>query len=454
MSDTGFAQEPAVPAPPQVAPPVAPTMAVAPNPVAFSLTPATAHGGILDYATTAGRKMYANATAKLDDDQFDCVADDLYSFLKALKDRAREYGWDEPGIGILSIPDDPVNPQEFKSLIESHGELDLQTILDFETSYIQGQSRSAQDAAQLYRCLMASISKEGKKKILVWEDHYTVNGLGSGNLLLKIIIRESHLDTNATSASIRKRLTNLDRYLPTIGHDVTKFNNYVKLMVDGLRSRGEVTNDLLINLFKGYSACTDKEFIDYIRRKEDSFEEGAMITPDQLMKYADEKYKSLLQKGIWNAPDANEEKILALQVEINKLKNGKRSQQGKKKSEKQSTTKNSKNKPRWFSRRPGEDELKTPKEWNGVKWYYCHKDTGGKCDGKWRQHKPSQCKGKSYQFVDTRKGNDDKNTSSKRKFTGERANAQKKRSLMLKESIKAASAIVDESDGVSSSDEN
>ena len=105
----------------------------------FSLTPATAHGGILDYTTASGRKLYASATAKLEEDLFDCVADDLYLFLKALKDRAREYGWDEEGIGILSILNDPNNPTEFKSLIESHGEIDLSTIHTFEESYLNGR---------------------------------------------------------------------------------------------------------------------------------------------------------------------------------------------------------------------------------------------------------------------------------------------------------------------------
>ena len=114
----------------------------------FSLTPATAHGGILDYTTASGRKLYASATAKLEEDLFDCVADDLYSFLKALKDRAREYGWDEEGIGILSIPNDPNNPTEFKSLIESHGEIDLSTIHALEESYLNGHRRSAQDEDQ------------------------------------------------------------------------------------------------------------------------------------------------------------------------------------------------------------------------------------------------------------------------------------------------------------------
>ena len=299
---------------------------------------------------------------------------------------------------------------------------------------------------------MNSISKEGKKKILVWEDQYQIGRYGSRNLLLKIIIRENHLDTNATSALIRKKLTNLDRYLPTIGQDITKFKTYVKLLVDGLRSRGEVTNDLLINLFKGYSACSDKEFIEYIKRKEDSFEEGKEITPDELMKYADEKYKTLLQKGLWNAPDANEEKILALQVEINKLKS--KSAKGKKSTKSKSNTKNKvrKERPSWFSKRPKELELTKAKEWNGIKWYYCHKDTGGKCEGVWRQHTPAACKGKAHTF----KQKQNQKENSKRKSDEISGDYDKsKRELKLKKSIKAASALIESSEENSgSSDEN
>ena len=421
------------------------------DPVEFALSPAMAHNGIIDYSTTQGRKMYSAATAKLSEDLYDCNAEDLYTFLKALKERAREYSWDMDGVGIMSIPDDPVNPTMFKSMIDNHGEIDIETIRAFEEVYVQGRSRSAQDAALLYKCLMNSISKEGKKKILVWEDQYQIGRYGSGNLLLKVIVRESHLDTNATSASIRKKLTNLDRYLPTIGQDITKFNTYVKLL-DGLRSRGEVTNDLLINLFKGYSACSDKEFIEYIKRKEDSFEEGREITPDQLMKYADEKYKTLLQKGSWNAPDANEEKILSLQVEINKLKN--KSAKGKKPSKQKPNAKGKakKEKPSWFNKRPKESELSKPREWNGIKWYYCHKDTGGKCEGVWRQHTPATCKGKAHTF----KHKQSQRESSKRKSDEIGNDYNKtKRELKLKKGIKAASALIESSeDNSDSSEEN
>ena len=80
------------------------------------------------------------------------------------------------------------------------------------------------------------------------------------------------MDTNATSSSIRTKLTNLDRYLLSIGQNITKFNIYENIIVEGLKSRGEVTQDLIINLFKGYLTCTDKEFVSYINRKQDKFE--------------------------------------------------------------------------------------------------------------------------------------------------------------------------------------
>ena len=420
--------------------------AVAPNPgaaaqaPAFALTPATAVGGVIDYNTAAGRKLYSAATAKVEEDLFDCTPDDLYGFLRAVKDRAREFGWDQAGVGILSIPDDPVNPTSFKSLLEQHGEITLQEIREFEETYIDQPNRSAQDTAQLYRCLMASLSKEGKRKILVWEDQYTIEDLGSGNLLLKIIVRESHLDTNATSTLIRTKLTELDSYLPTIGHDITKFNTYVKLLVDGLRSRGETTTDLLTNLFKGYLACSDRDFCDYITRKQDAWEEGMDIQPDRLMKHAADKYKTLLQKGLWNAPDKNEEKILALQSEIRKLKRKDTSGERNSASGKGKTPK-----PSWFDKKPGNADLHKSREWNGKTWWYCHPDTGGKCDGKHRLHKPSECKGRGF------KKNTDEQNAKKPRYDSKKKSKEPK--LQLNRALQAAAAIAEHDEADSSASE-
>jgi hypothetical protein len=74
-------------------------------------------------------------------------------------------------------------------------------------------------------------------------------------------------------------------------------------------------------LFKGYAVlCSDKEFVNYIKRKYETYEEGTDIDPDDLMKLADMKYKILKEAGKWNAPSPGEEKILALEAQIKGLK--------------------------------------------------------------------------------------------------------------------------------------
>jgi hypothetical protein len=172
----------------------------------------------------------------------------------------------------------------------------------------------------MYQSLMNSISKEGKDKITIWKSQYCIGQRPSGNLLLKIIIQESHLDTNATATSIRKKLSSLDVYILTINSDITKFNVHVSLLIDLLAARGKTTQDLLTNLFKGYQAATDKTFVEYIGRKLEKYEEGDMVTPEALMEQADNKFKLLKEGGMWNAPSEQEEKILDLQAELKNLK--------------------------------------------------------------------------------------------------------------------------------------
>lgn len=111
---------------------------------------------------------------------------------------------------------------------------------------------------------MNSLSIEGTQKASIWKEKYTVSGVPSGTALLKVIIRESSIDKNATSRHIRQKLSSLDTYLPSIGHDISKMNCYVKDLIRQLNARGETTTDLLIKLFKGYNASSDGDFVRYI----------------------------------------------------------------------------------------------------------------------------------------------------------------------------------------------
>jgi hypothetical protein len=110
----------------------------------------------------------------------------------------------------------------------------------------------------------------------------------------------------------------------TIGSDITKFNGYARLLIDSLAARGESSNDLLTNLFKGYEAATDKIFVDYICRKKERYKEGEDVTADALMEQANRKYKLIKENVTWNAPSEQEEKILALMPEVKSLNNFKK----------------------------------------------------------------------------------------------------------------------------------
>ncbi len=106
----------------------------------------------------------------------------------------------------------------------------------------------------------------------------------SGVALLKVIIRESHLDTSATTNQSRTKLSVLDTYILTINSDIGKFNQYVKLLIQSLTARNQKANDLLINLFKkAYGSVSDEVFRTWLVRKQDGHEEGNELTSDELM---------------------------------------------------------------------------------------------------------------------------------------------------------------------------
>ena len=393
-SGTGVTREPEEPPlpprpparqlrPPEVPPP-APT---------FALSPALATRGIIDYSSRAGEKIYSSATKELDTTKYDGEAQGLIAFLELLEERATNFGWDT---SIMMVPDGNGNPT---NLLTEYGTLTVEQVRAHEESYLNTQTRNAQDSNLLYECIMNSISTECKAKLTIWKKEYKCDNLPSGNLLLKILIRECHLDTNATVGGIRNRLSALDTYLPTVGYNITKFNMYVKNLVDQLRARGEFTNDLLINLFKGYLAATDKSFTTYIDKKLEAYEEGQDMTADQLMLWARNKYDLLLDKGTWNAPTEQEEKIIALQAQLKEMEkklSAKKPQQNQKGKSKSGTKPNDKKKskrvekPEWFTKKP--TDIHKTVQWNNREWNWCGKDTEGHCE-LYVIHKPSDCKG-------------------------------------------------------------
>jgi hypothetical protein len=170
----------------------------------FALSPGLYNNRVIDYSTPQGNKLFNKSVEKLQDDLFDVDSENLHGFLNALDDKTMNFGWKE----ILTVPLDADDPfDDLVYVVTNYGEISLSTIRDHVKTYIDSPTRAAQDSYALYMCLMNSLSRIGKNKIALYKKDYTVNQNGtiyfSGVLLLKVIIRESRVDTRSTVRHIR-----------------------------------------------------------------------------------------------------------------------------------------------------------------------------------------------------------------------------------------------------------
>ena len=390
------------------------------DPPRFALTPAGAITDWLDYQSKIRMSICKQAIKSLyvEGEGFDCTPDGLYMFIQLLDMRAKEMTWSEDQMGVMQIPDDFKDPDEYSYFLDYYGKIELETIQEWEQTYCKLRCRAAQDTVMLYQCIMNLLSDEGKAKVLIWKDEYQIEGYELGIALAKVVIRESHLDTNATVSTIRTQLSSLDKFILTIGSDITKFNQHVKLLVTSLPARKEETKDLLIYLFKAYVAVQDQVFVRYIEDKRTEYENGKEMSPDKLMELANNKYKNLKLAGKWNAPSPTEEKIVALESKISKMLKAQKSWKKEAKEKPKVLFKNNDKgeKPLWLKKHtPPEDHcLSKPRKWGVTPWYWCTKETGGKCGGKWRVHKPSECKGLKRKSDKEKPKHNKKDTKKKR----------------------------------------
>jgi hypothetical protein len=114
---------------------------------------------------------------------------------------------------------------------------------------------------------MASLSENTLTTLLLKKDECYVGDQPSGNLLLRVIIRESSLDNNANTSIIRTKLSKLDQYMPVCKGNIKIFNEYVQLQLHLLNARGETTDDLLVRLFTAYKVASDANFRQPAKKK-------------------------------------------------------------------------------------------------------------------------------------------------------------------------------------------
>jgi hypothetical protein len=239
---------------------------------------------------------------------------------EALMQRASESAWDATGADILNIPD---SNGTRRNVISEYGLLSAQNIRDHTRTYHTRQTCQAQNGVQMGQCLINSMTEAGKLKIMKESDAYYVDGILSGPLLLKLILKKSIIDSRATSANLREQRTTLDSYMASVACNVELFNQHVKEVVAGLRARGESTDELVVNLFKAYRVVGYSEFSRYMKNKRDAYDDGEDVQPDPLVSVALAKSQSLIESGVWNMMSPNQERLVALLSEVNMLKDRK-----------------------------------------------------------------------------------------------------------------------------------
>ena len=384
-----------------------------------ALTPALDIAGTLRYRTNKTHYyLWKSGTKSLEDELFDCTPDTFFQMIKSLEERANEMGWTKED-GILWVRR---KGGELINLLEGYGSISLKRIQRHERTYWNNGYRKSQDDRMLYECIMNSLSPDGKQKINVHKNEYHLKDgnkrIPSGLCLFKVLVRESYLDSNATTSMIRQQLAKLHEYMESVGNDVIKFNNHVKMLLTALHARNESTLDLLTYLFEAYAICKDKEFNKFIRDLQTDHDMGTRKLDDmELMALAEKKYKIMKTLNKWEAPTLEDEKLLALQAKLEKVQDklnkvGQRRKRLKEEedgSKKRKKIDKSKKKPDWFNHSPKPGKEHETREWNGAIWYYCCEKTGGKCGGMWRTHPPKKCRG-----IGKKQGNDDKK-SRKRK---------------------------------------
>lgn len=386
----------------------------------FSPTPGQLERGVIDWNSKRGKKIYETASRSLFDEgeKFDCSSDKLKTLLEKLDDRAHTFYWQGRKDTILEIPKDlKKTKKKHINLLKGFARLSYEHLYKYEKNYISRPVRQAQDTAMLYDCLMNSLSTVGIEKIQNYKKEYYLGPFDkdgdtwkSGILLLKIIIRESYIDSRAKVSAIRNQMASLPTYIEEVGYDIIKFNDRVNTLVAELRAHGHTSTDLLVNLLRSYVEVKDDDFRKYIKEKESQYEEGELtLTPKRIMHLAQQKYKILVNKGAWKKPTEDQQKIAVLQAELSKFKKKGKSKPNNDKEKKKKVLTD----PEWLANHtpPDASEMKQPKKWKDKDFYWCSKKTGGKCNGKWRRHKPSECKGIAH----LKNGGDKKRKDAKEK---------------------------------------
>lgn len=353
---------------------------------------------LLNYATTQGQKIYYENT-KGASTKFELESSSLLRALEDILAHAHAAGWTHEGANIIDIP----SRAGTKNIITHFSQLTEDEVKAHALTYLGRPSRQEQNSEMMHTYLVNSLSESAKNKLLAQRDFYIVNQSYSGPLFFFLMMRKVCTSNEATILQLRDSLTHLDSYMATVTWNIDVFNQHVQELRDGLLSRGATVHDseLILQLFRAYGVVSDSNFTRYIETLRNNYEDQLrIVTPDELMQLALNKYQTLKLRGEWTQPTHEAKQLQALSAQVAALKDkqlklseskrrDKKDKKGNKKQSKKGNNKhsntNDNDKWAWLKVAPkeGESQVKTM---NDVEWYWC------KHHQKWQRHKTDECR--------------------------------------------------------------
>jgi hypothetical protein len=120
-----------------------------------------ANNNVIDYSKREGIKIGEGARAKLSI-EFDLTPLKLHAFVTEVFDKGEDYGWNCTD-GILNVPN---AAGQRTNICQGYAMRSLEEVIADTERYAFTQTRKAQDSANLYMCLIGSLSPTAQTTIL------------------------------------------------------------------------------------------------------------------------------------------------------------------------------------------------------------------------------------------------------------------------------------------------
>ena len=187
------------------------------------------------------------------------------------------------------------------------------------TQYIGQQNWTAQDSFMMFEFLRDSLTSIACAHMTIEPNKYMVgpDNTADGHCFLKAILLKFHVETMATNYHLTTQLIALPKTIMTMHSNIATFNLKVTEIMTELAAGGENSLNLLVYLFLAYLEVEDKDFITFIKMLKICHDSGIEhITPQQLMDQALTCYHQGVQDGLWKAPTAEQEQLIALTAQL------------------------------------------------------------------------------------------------------------------------------------------